>query len=71
MACGTGAAAAALISALLGDAGSPVDIVTSGGDRLTIFFDLHEDQKITNVFLKGPAYVVYTGELGAEALIEN
>jgi len=71
MACGTGAAASALISALRGKADSPVDIVTSGGDRLTILFDVLEDRSVTNVFLKGPAHVVYTGELGAEALIEN
>ena len=71
LACGTGAVASALVFALLGEADSPVDIVTSGGDRLTIIFDLLEDRTATNVFLKGPAHVVYTGDLGAEALIEN
>ena len=38
LACGTGAVASALIAAVLGKARSPVDIVTSGGDRLTIHF---------------------------------
>ncbi len=71
MACGTGAAAAALVSALLGEAESPVEILTSGGDRLAIIFDAVDEQTVTNVFLKGPAHVIYTGELTAEALIEN
>lgn len=71
MACGTGAVAAALMAAVHGMASSPVDITTSGGDRLTILFDLHDGPAASNVFLKGPAHVVYTGELNAEALIEN
>ena len=71
MACGTGAAAAALVAALTGGAHSPVDIVTSGGDRLAILFDIDDANNITNVFLKGPAHVVYNGELSSEALIEN
>ncbi|MDH3329731.1 MAG: diaminopimelate epimerase, partial [Desulfobulbaceae bacterium] len=71
MACGTGAVAAALIAAVRGMASSPVDITTSGGDRLTILFDLHDGPAASNVFLKGPAHVVYYGELNAEALIEN
>lgn len=71
MACGTGAVAAALIAAVLGMAASPVAITTSGGDRLTILFDLHDGPAAENVFLKGPAHVVYTGELTTEALIKN
>lgn len=71
LACGTGATAAALVSAALGNAASPVHIVTSGGDRLIILFDMHEGPVVTNVFLKGPAHVIYTGELNAEALLEN
>ncbi|BCO10809.1 diaminopimelate epimerase [Desulfolithobacter dissulfuricans] len=69
MACGTGAAAAALVSAMLGEAESPVEIITSGGDRLTIVFDLQSGNQATNVFLKGPAHVIYKGELSAEALL--
>ena len=71
MACGTGAVAAALIAAVKGMVSSPVAITTSGGDRLTILFDLHEGPAAANVFLKGPAHVVYAGELNAEALIDN
>ncbi|WP_456388327.1 diaminopimelate epimerase [Desulfolithobacter sp.] len=69
MACGTGAAAAALVSAMLGETASPVEIITSGGDRLTIVFDLQSGNQASNVFLKGPAHMIYRGELNAEALL--
>jgi diaminopimelate epimerase len=69
LACGTGATAAALLAAVLGRAASPVAIVTSGGDRLTISFDLREGPAAVNVFLKGPAHVIYSGELTAESLL--
>lgn len=69
LACGTGAVAGALMAALLEEASSPVDIFTSGGDHLSILFDLKEGPAADNVFLKGPAYVVYKGELSAEALL--
>ena len=75
LACGTGAAASAIIAALLGRAASPVNIITSGADRLTILFDLKEgmeksaDGAVHNVFLKGPAHTIYSGELDAEALL--
>jgi diaminopimelate epimerase len=75
LACGTGAAASAIIAALLGQATSPVNIITSGGDHLTILFDFKEgmekgiDNAVHNVFLKGPAYTIYSGEFNAEALL--
>ncbi len=68
LACGTGATAAAIIAALTGRATSPVDIITSGGDTLTISFDCVGDAGADNVFLKGPAHVIYRGELNKEAL---
>jgi diaminopimelate epimerase len=75
LACGTGAAACAIIAALLDQAASPVDIITSGNDRLTILFDRKEDKVsghndiVYNVFLKGPAHTIYSGALDAEALL--
>ncbi|MGX9727544.1 MAG: diaminopimelate epimerase [Candidatus Electronema sp. VV] len=75
LACGTGSAASAIIAALLGQAASPVEIITSGNDRLTILFSLPEHKAggtapiVYNVFLKGPAHAVYQGELTAEALL--
>jgi diaminopimelate epimerase len=71
LACGTGAVASALIAAVKGQAESPVEIVTSGGDRLTIIFDLRKGPAATNVFLKGPAHVIYSGELNGEALLDK
>ncbi len=68
LACGTGATACAIMAALLEEAGSPVEIVTSGGDRLTILFDMQDGPNADNVFLKGPAHVIYKGELTAESL---
>jgi diaminopimelate epimerase len=68
MACGTGAVASALFAALSGLAGSPVAVVTSGGERLTILFDLQEGPGADNVSLQGPARLIYNGKLTAEAL---
>ena len=71
LACGTGATAAALVAAALGKTASPVHIVTTGGDRLTISFELQDGPAAANVFLKGPAHVIYRGELTAEALLTS
>ena len=69
MACGTGAVASALFAALSGLAGSPVAVETSGGERLTILFDLQEGGPgADNVSLQGPARLIYNGKLTAEAL---
>jgi len=70
MACGTGAVAVALIAALLDRAASPVRIITSGGDQLTIHFRLATGTgaAVSEVFLEGPAYFVYEGQLGKETI---
>jgi len=69
MACGTGAVASALFAAMTGVAASPVHVVTSGGERLTILFDLRDGGQAENVFLQGPARIIYEGTLTAEALL--
>jgi diaminopimelate epimerase len=69
LACGTGAVAGALIAVLLDQAASPVEMITSGGDQLTIMFDVKEGASVENVFLKGPTHMIYKGELNAEALL--
>lgn len=77
LACGTGAGACAIIAALLDQAASPVDVITSGNDQLSVEFDCTKENKkngkqdviITNVFLKGPAHTIYSGKLDAEALL--
>ncbi len=69
MACGTGAVASALFAALNGLAASPVAVVSSGGERLTILFDLREGPGADKVFLQGPARMIYEGQVTAEALL--
>ncbi len=68
MACGTGAVAAAIFAASEGVTSSPVTVTTSGGDQLTIVFDLQEDGTAKDVYLQGPARIIYIGQLTAEAL---
>ena len=68
MACGTGAVAGAIFAATEGIASSPVRVTTSGGEQLTIVFDLQEDGTAENVYLQGPARIIYIGQLTAEAL---
>jgi len=69
MACGTGAVASALFAAVSGMAQSPVAVTTSGGERLTILFDLQDGPQAENVFLQGPARIIYEGNMTAEALL--
>ncbi|MEN8199509.1 MAG: diaminopimelate epimerase [Thermodesulfobacteriota bacterium] len=69
MACGTGAVASAIFAAREGLASSPVSVTTSGGEHLTIVFDLQDDGTAENVYLQGPARIIYIGQLTAEALL--
>ena len=68
LACGTGAVASAILAALQGRVDSPVQILTSGGDRLQVVFDLG-DGTAQNVFLQGPARRIYEGQLTVESLL--
>ena len=68
-ACGTGAVASAIIASIKKNIVTPVQVVTSGGDRLTIDFDVHHDGSVHNVYLTGPARLIYHGELTAESLL--
>ncbi|KAB2892229.1 MAG: diaminopimelate epimerase [Desulfobulbaceae bacterium] len=69
LACGTGAVASAIIAGLSRKARSPVQVVTSGGERLTVIFDILGDSSIVDVCLQGPARLIYEGQLVAEALL--
>lgn len=69
MACGTGAVASAIMAAIHHGLGSPVVVQTSGGDRLTIHFELDGGGVVQQVCLQGPARKIYTGNLTAEALL--
>jgi diaminopimelate epimerase len=62
LACGTGAVAAALIAASLGNASSPVAIITKGGDQLTISFR-QDGGEFNDIYLEGKTQVVCEGNL--------
>ncbi len=70
MACGTGAVASGLLGGLLGYVQSPVAVTTSGGEVLTIYFDIkgQDVDSISGVYLEGPANFIYEGVLSQEAL---
>jgi len=68
MACGTGAVAGAIFASASGKLDSPVTVTTSGGEKLTIVFDLLKDGTAENVHLQGPARIIYIGQLTAESL---
>jgi diaminopimelate epimerase len=67
LACGTGAVAAALIAARLGQVASPVTVHTRGGEALTVYFT-PQGEAFTQVFLEGDALVSYQGELWVDEL---
>jgi diaminopimelate epimerase len=69
MACGTGAVASALFAAMQKGLHSPIEVITSGGEMLTILFDLFDGPVAENVFLQGPARLICMGNLTAEALL--
>jgi diaminopimelate epimerase len=66
LACGTGAIAAALVTAALDGCRSPIGVVTRGGEALTIFFE-RQDRRFHSVFLEGDARLIYRGEICQEA----
>jgi diaminopimelate epimerase len=68
MACGTGVVAAAIVAVRNGLAECPIDVTTSGGEQLGVQFS-QSGERITDVFLQGPARFIYEGNLFAEALL--
>ncbi len=62
LACGTGAAAAAVIAQALGLCTQQANIKTSGKENLSVFIE--QDQ----VYLQGPAELVFTGYLNSKAM---
>ncbi|MDZ7596761.1 MAG: diaminopimelate epimerase [Desulfobacterales bacterium] len=68
LACGTGAIAAALVTAALDGRRSPIAVVTRGGETLMIFFQM-EDHRYRSIFMEGDARLIYRGELCEEAWI--
>ncbi len=68
-ACGTGAVASAIMASIHKGLVSPVEVQTSGGERLTIYFEITQGPVAQKVYLQGPARRIYTGNLTAESLL--
>lgn len=62
LACGTGAVASAIISAEAEKLASPVTVETRSGEVLKVYFESQEGN-FKNVYLEGPARLVYEGIL--------
>ena len=56
LACGSGVVAAAFVARVLGHGGSPVTVVTSSGDHLSVSFD-------SSARLEGPGEITFSGEV--------
>ncbi len=61
LACGTGSAAAAVISYLRNELEPPIRLTTYGGDELIVDFKF-EDKTIKGLSLNGPVKTTFTGE---------
>jgi diaminopimelate epimerase len=74
LACGTGAIASALISAVRDRIASPVEVRTRSGESLAIYFDLLRSKPPRNeiqfreIYMEGEARVVYEADLWDETL---
>jgi diaminopimelate epimerase len=62
LACGTGAAACAIVSALAHGRRSPVRVQVASGDVLTIHFTLIDKTHAAEPYLEGAVKTVYAGE---------
>jgi diaminopimelate epimerase len=62
LACGTGSVAAALVAGALGAVFSPVEVVTGGGEKLTISYERSGDG-FSGIRLEGGAAVICEGNL--------
>ena len=62
LACGTGSVAAALICYMKHKLTVPIEIIPKSKEKLLVNFDV-ENSKIKNLSLKGPAKIIFTGEM--------
>jgi len=66
LACGTGAVASALIAAFKELVTSPVSVRTTGGEILTVHFEIGGSE-VKKVHFEGEVHVIYEGEMWEEA----
>lgn len=62
LACGTGSVAAAIISSIIYSIDSPIELITAGGDTLSVTFS-KIGKEFSNICLSGPAEVTFTGHV--------
>ena len=62
LSCGTGVTAAALVSAHHENGFNEIAVETKGG-KLSVEFNLSEEKKYSNIWLCGPAELVFKGEI--------
>ena len=62
LACGTGAVASAITAALRYDLHPPIEILTTGGEVLKVFFE-RNGERFSNIALEGSATVVFHGKI--------
>ncbi len=62
LSCGTGSTATAIIIHLIDNLQPPITLLTRGGDRLIVNFNII-NQKIENLSLTGPANIIFSGEI--------
>jgi diaminopimelate epimerase len=66
LACGTGAAACAIIMASKMTIGSPVNVLTKSGEYLNIFYK-EKEGKYYDIYLEGDARIIYKAQLWEDA----
>ncbi|MBU1862392.1 MAG: diaminopimelate epimerase [Candidatus Omnitrophica bacterium] len=62
LACGTGATASAIISALIQKGVPPITVITKSGESIIVSFKMHTFS-VSNVFLEGPVKFICEGQL--------
>lgn len=60
-ACGTGVVASAIALGLSGALKSPVTCMTRSGERFTVWFEPRGKASARNIYVQGPARIVFTG----------
>ena len=63
LACGTGITASAIVTGILKNLKPPVEVYARSGDQLFVDFKLIGKSSVRDVFLTGPARIVYQGKL--------